>query len=116
VADVFIGNPANNSMGTTGIGTTAFGLFSSANNSGYVNATRDFNTGLQVGDTLSFRWAMNWDSSGGAKGFDLKTSTGANVFNVNNGANASIQAGGITANSGYGTTPMSVNVTRTTDG
>ena len=115
-AGVFIGNPANNGMGTTGIGTTAFGLISSANNSGYVNATRDFNTGLQVGDTLSFRWAMNWDSSGGAKGFDLKTSTGANVFNVNNGGNASIQAGGITANSGYGTTPMSVNVTRTTDG
>jgi len=66
-AGVFIGNPSNNGMGTTGIGTTAFGLFSSANNSGYANASRDFATSLQVGDSLSFHWAMNWDSSGGAR-------------------------------------------------
>ncbi|MEY2851348.1 MAG: hypothetical protein RL549_47 [Verrucomicrobiota bacterium] len=118
-AGVFIGNPANNGMGTTGIGTTAFGLFSSANNSGYVNATRDFNTGLQVGDTLSFRWAMNWDSFGGAKGFDLKTSTGANVFNVNNGGSSTntITAGAVASTmGGYGTTPMLVTATRTTNG
>jgi len=115
-AGVFIGNPSNNGMGTTGIGTTAFGLFSSANNSGYANASRDFATSLQVGDSLSFHWAMNWDSSGGAKGFDLKTSTGANVFNVNNGGNQNITVGGVLANGNYGTSPMLVNVTRTTNG
>ena len=114
-AGVFIGNPANNGMGTTGIGTTAFGMFA-APSSGYVNASRDLATSLQVGDTLSFRWAMNWDSSGGAKGFDLKTSTGANVFNVNNGGNQNITAGGVLANGNYGTSPMLVNVTRTTNG
>jgi len=118
-AGVFIGNPATNGMGTTGIGTTAFGLFSSANNSGYVSATRDFNTGLQVGDTLKFNWAMNYDSSGGAKGFDLKTSTGANVFNVNNASSSTntINAGGVASTmGGYGTIPMTVTVARTTNG
>jgi autotransporter-associated beta strand protein len=116
-AGVFIGNPSNNGMGTTGIGTTAFGLFSSANNSGYVNATRDLTAPLGVGDTLSFYWAMNWDSgASGAKGFDLKTSGGANVFNVNNGGNQNITAGGVLANSNYGISPMLVNVTRTTNG
>jgi autotransporter-associated beta strand protein len=119
-AGVFIGNPSNNGMGTTGIGTTAFGLFSSANNSGYVNATRDLTAPLGVGDTLSFYWAMNYDGgSAGAKGFDLKTSGGANVFNVNNGGSSSIivNSGGVAStNAGYGTTPMLVTVTGTTTG
>ena len=68
-AGVFIGNPANNGMGTSGIGTTAFGLFSSANNSGFVSATRSFNSSLGVGDSFSFYWAMNFDGGpAGAKG------------------------------------------------
>ena len=38
----FLGNPANNGMGTTGIGTNAFGLF--ATGSGYMNANRPFSS------------------------------------------------------------------------
>lgn len=119
-AGVFIGNPANNGMGTANIGTTAFALFSSANNSGYVNASRNIAAPLGVGDTLSFYWAMNFDSGpAGAKGFDLKTSTGANVFNVNNGGSSTnvVSAGGLSSsNGGYGTIPMLVTVAGTTNG
>ena len=107
-------------MGTANIGTTAFALFSSANNSGYVNASRNIAAPLGVGDTLSFYWAMNFDGgAAGAKGFDLKTSAGANVFNVNNGGNSAItvNAGGlVSTNTGYGTTPMLVTITGTTNG
>jgi fibronectin-binding autotransporter adhesin len=106
----FIGNPANNGMGTTGIGTTAFGVY--ANGSGYMNAGRGLDAGLGVGDTLSFYWAMNWDANGGAKGFDLK-SGGTTVFNVNNGGSATITAGGNNAFTAYGTTPMLVTLSRT---
>ena len=52
----FIGNPANNGMGTTGIGTTAFGIWSTGNN-GYFNASRGFDSGMQIGDTFTFYWA-----------------------------------------------------------
>ena len=54
----FIGNPGSNGMGTDGIGTTAFGMF--ATGSGYFNAYRTINNGIQVGDTFSFYWAINF--------------------------------------------------------
>ena len=40
----FIGNPANNGMNTTGIGTTAFGMWSTG--SQYVNANRSITNGM----------------------------------------------------------------------
>ena len=115
-AGVFIGNPANNGMGTAGIGTTAFGLFSSAADSGYVNATRSFNSSLGVGDSLSFYWAMNFDGGPtGAKGFDIR-SGGSTVFNVNNGGSQNISVGGVTVFTNYGTSPMLVTLLRTSSG
>ena len=115
-AGVFIGNPANNGMGTAGIGTTAFGLFSSAADSGYVNATRRFNSSLGVGDSLSFYWAMNFDGGPtGAKGFDIR-SGGSTVFNVNNGGSQNISVGGVTVFTNYGTSPMLVTLLRTSSG
>ena len=42
----FIGNPANNGIGDNGIGTTAFGMY--ATGSGYFNASRSINNGIQV--------------------------------------------------------------------
>jgi hypothetical protein len=107
----FIGNPANNGIGTSGIGTTAFGMFATLN-SGYFNAYRSINNGIQVGDTFSFYWAINWDAGGGSKGFDLR-SGGTNIFNVNNGGSSTITANNVNANTDYGTTPMLVTITRT---
>jgi hypothetical protein len=80
-AGAFIGNP--NSAGISGFGTSAFGLYANplANNPSVV-ASRDFSSPLQVGQTFSLQWAVNWDTdstnrkgfrvfSGGASGTQL---------------------------------------------
>lgn len=107
----FLGSPANNGMGTTGIGTNAFGLYATGN--AYFNGGRAFDSAMQVGDSFTFWWAMNWDANGGGKGFDLKANN-ATIFNVNNGGStAAITTSNGTADSNYGTTPMLVTATRT---
>lgn len=106
----FIGNPANNGMGTTGIGTTAFGMFSTG--TGYFSAYRSINNGIQIGDIFSFYWAINWDANTGAKGFDLRSGS-TTIFNVNNGGSSTITINNVDANTNYGTAPMLVTVTRT---
>ena len=106
----FVGNPSNDGMGTTGIGTSAWGFF--ATGSDYINALRTMTAGMQFGDELTFYWAMNFDAGGGSKGFDLKNG-GTTIFNVNNTGNATITTTNGTANSNYGTTPMLVTLTRT---
>lgn len=106
----FIGSPANNGMGTTGIGTTAFGLF--ANGNAYFNGGRAFDSAMQIGDSFTFWWAMNWDANGGSKGIDFKANN-ATVFNVNNAGSSAITTSNGTADSNYGTTPMLVTATRT---
>ncbi len=106
----FIGNPANNGMGTTGIGTTAFALY--ATGTSYCNANRTFDA-LQWNDKLSFYWAMNWDAnSSGSKGFDIKANN-TTVFNVNNGGSATISCTNGVIDNTYGTNPMFVEITRT---
>ncbi len=108
---VFIGNPSSNGMGTAGIGTTAFGMWS-VGPSGYCNASRSIIGGMQIGDVLSFYWAINWDANAGTKGFDFKN--GANtIFNVNNGGSPTITTSNGNATTAYGTTPMLVTITRT---
>jgi fibronectin-binding autotransporter adhesin len=114
----FVGNPSNDGMGTTGIGTTSWGAYASGSSSGWVNATRSLSTAMQVGDSFSFYWAMNWDSggSGGSKGFDLKNSSGINIFTLVNTSTQTISyqnAGTGTVSGNYGTTPMLVTVNRT---
>ena len=108
----FIGNPSNNGMGTTGIGTTAFGLY--ATGGAYFSGGRAFDSAMQVGDTFTFWWSMNFDANGGGKGFDLKANN-TTVFNVNNFNSGAITTTSGTANSNYGTTPMLVTATRTSD-
>ena len=106
---VFTGSPAANGMGTSGIGTTAFGLWSTG--TGYTDAIRG-GFGMGVGDSLSFYWAMNWDANGGAKGIDFRVD-GNGAYNLNNGGSSTITAGGVNADTAYGTTPMLVTLTRT---
>jgi hypothetical protein len=106
----FIGNPANDGNGTSGIGTSAFGIY--ATGAGYFNARRSLSTPMMVGEELSFYWIFNWDAAGGSKGFDLKAGTNT-VFNVNNTGSATITTSNGTANTSYGTTPMLVTLTRT---
>ena len=107
----FIGNPTDAGIGTgNGLGTTAFGMYSFQQN-GYRNAERGFDTGMQVGDTFSFVWGMNWDAGNGNKGFDLK-SGGTTIFNVNNGGSSTISGTPGTIFTNFGTTPMIVTLER----
>ncbi|HMM12964.1 MAG TPA: autotransporter-associated beta strand repeat-containing protein, partial [Bacteroidales bacterium] len=108
----FIGNPSSDGMGTSGIGTTAFGLY--ATGSDYVNANRLMSESMQFNDKFSFYWAMNWDANGGNKGFDIKAG-GSTVFNVNNSGSATISSSNGTADDTYGTNPMFVEIVRTGD-
>tara|TARA_R110002126_G_scaffold291415_1_gene452222 strand:- start:323 stop:2659 length:2337 start_codon:yes stop_codon:yes gene_type:complete len=109
----FVSNPSNDGMGTTGIGTTAWGFY--ANSSNYINANRPISIGMEVGDAFTFYWAMNFDTgvSGGNKGFDFKKSDGTTIFNVNNSDTSTITSSNGTADANYGTTPMLVTLTRT---
>ena len=113
----FIGNPNNNGISTTAMGTTAFGLYSTG--SGYINASRGFSTGLQVGDSFTFDWGINWDANGGSKGFDLKSGSTILLTVLNSGGvNVPTISGGSmgTIDSSYGTGNMAVTITRTTTG
>lgn len=112
----FIGNPSSDGISTNGMGSTAFGMFSTANNGQYANRSRGFDVGMGIGDTFSFDWGINWDTGTGAKGFDLK-SGGTTIFNVNNGTTAAITTTGSgTADSSFGTNNMRVTLTRTSTG
>ena len=106
----FIGNPANDGMGTTGIGTTAFGLYATGNH--FFNGGRAFDSAMQVGDSFTFWWAMNWDANGGSKGIDLKANN-ATIYNINNGGSEAITTSNGTADSTFGLNPMFVTATRT---
>ncbi|MFM7218156.1 MAG: hypothetical protein ACKO1U_09075, partial [Bacteroidota bacterium] len=107
----FIGNPANDGMGTSGIGTTAFGCYAGPS-SGYTNMNRSLSSPMSLGDTLRFWWSINWDANGGNKGFDLKSGA-TTVFNVNNNNSATLSTNNGPANTNYGTTPMRVTLIRT---
>jgi hypothetical protein len=111
---VFLGNPASDGMGTTGIGTNAFALFAT-DGSNYVSTSRTFATPLSVGETFSFYWAINFDANGGNKGFDLKAG-GVTIFNANNNNTSTITSNLLApynvVDGGYGTTPMLVTLTR----
>ena len=112
----FIGNPANDGMGTSGIDTVAFGMF--ATGTQYANARRTFSTPMKVGEELTFYWAMNWDASTGNKGFDLLANDSITVFNVNNGGTSAIildiSAVKDTAFRNYGVRPILVTLLRAT--
>jgi len=117
LTSTFVGNPSSAGIGTAGIGTAAWVARAAGSTSEWVNATRPLTTAMQVGDSFSFYWAMNWDSGGaGNKGFDLKNSAGTNIFTLLNTNTQNItysNAGTGTISGNYGTTPMLVTVNRT---
>ena len=106
-ASPFIGNPA--SGGITGMSTESFGLAANAQGSGAtVTAARSLSTALQVGETFSLQWGINWDGDNGAngnKGFNLLVG-GVQVVNVNNGGNSDIGLNGVNTGFAFGTNAM----------
>ena len=104
----FIGDP--NAAGISGLGTSAFGQFANPTGSGaFANADRSLTSAMQVGDTFSLQWAINFDSgTGGNKGFSLYTGgvAGTQLINVNNGSSAAITINGVDTTFAYGTSVM----------
>jgi len=113
-ANNFIGNPAD--AGISGMSTESFGLYANPAGSGaFVNALRSLNTALQVGQTFSFQWGINWDGGNGTsgnKGFNLNVGQNQ-VVNVNNGGNSDIQFNSINTGMGFGTQVMTWSFTYT---
>ena len=104
------------------MGTQAFGQFANTNGTGaFANADRSFSTAMSVGDTFSFQWGINFDSGGGAKGFNLYSGGpgGTQLINVNQGGFPGDLFISFGTNSGinlsnfisYGTSPMTWSFT-----
>jgi len=108
----FIGNPADAGIGTLNLGTTAFGVRATESGN-YANISRAFNNPLNVGETFSFYWGVNWDTDGGGnnKGFNLLSGVDE-IVNVNMGGSATITVNGIDSGIAFGTDPMLVSMGR----
>ena len=118
-AGAFIGNPTNAGITTNAVfGAQAFGLYANPEATGvFVNTDRTFPL-LQVGQTFSFQWAVNFDSGsgGGNKGFNVYSggTGGTQIANVNQGGfPGDITLSGSNAITNYGTAPMTWSFTRT---
>lgn len=112
-AGAFVGNATVG--GITGLANPSFGLFANPNSSGaFVNADRSFSTPLQIGQTFSVQWGINYDSgTDGNKGFNLYTGapgTGE-IVNINNAGNPTITINGQDTGFGYGTNAMTWSFT-----
>lgn len=109
----FIGDP-NSQAGIGGMSAQSFGLYANPAGSGaYMAAVRQLTTPLQVGETFSLQWGINFDGNNGIqgnKGFNLKVG-GVQVVNVNNGGNSDIQVNGLNTLLGYGTNAMTWSFT-----
>ena len=77
---------------------------------------------MQVGEKLTFYWAMNWDTGSGSKGFELQhssTSSATKLIEIKNTNSAALEAihsgSSETAQSNYGTNAMLVTLDRTSN-
>jgi hypothetical protein len=104
-AGVFIGDPTSASI--TGLSAPAFGMYANPGPSGAgASVNRAFSAPLNVGDTFSFKWGVNWDSDVGNKGFSIFAGTNE-VVNVNQaGFPGDITFNGTNTTLQFGTDPM----------
>ena len=104
-AGTLIANPAGSGVG--GMSAESFCLDATGPGS-YVNADRALQAPLEIGQSLSIQWGINWDGNNadaGNKGFNLYAA-GTEVINVNNAGTSAITLNGINIGFGYGTTAM----------
>lgn len=113
-AGAFIGDPSF--AGITGMSSESFGLYANPQGSGAtVTASRPLSTALQVGETFSLQWGVNWDGdnfTAGNKGFNLFVGA-TQVVNVNNGGNANINFNSVDTGMGFGLAAMTWSFTYT---
>lgn len=112
-AGAFIAGPSANGVD---LGASSFGLYANPNTSGAsVEALRDFDGAMLVGQVFSFTLGINWDSgSDGAKGFSLYDTLGGEIFNMNNGGSSVITYSGSSSGTmfaNYGVNAMNVAIT-----
>ena len=100
-AGFYTGNPSDKSI--SGMPNPSWGMY--ANTGGFADANRSFASAMQVGDTFSLLWGINFDTGAGNKGFSLYVG-GTEVVNVNNGGTSAITINGANVGFGYGTTAM----------
>ena len=113
----FIGDP--NFGGVTGMGTQAFGLYANPDGTAATVTVRRGFSALNVGETFSVQWGVNWDSGAGNKGLNIFADA-VELININMGAfpgnitfNGSLAINGET---GFGTDPMTWSFTHITPG
>ena len=108
-AGVFIGDPR--SAGISGMSEETFGFF--ANPIGSVanaEVARFFSQPLEIGQTFSFQWGLNWDSDdeNSNRGFNLR-SGGVEIININMANSATITINGSPMFNNYGTQGFTLN-------
>ena len=108
-AGAFIGNPTNAGIGV--MSPDSFGLYANPTNGGnFINANRNLSAAMQVGDTFSFQWGVNFDSDGpGSKGFNLFVGSTEIVNVAMGGSPGNITVNGTNTTFGYGTNVMTWN-------
>jgi hypothetical protein len=108
----FIGDPSF--AGISGMSVESFGIFANPQGSGAsFTATRPLTAALQVGETFSLQWGINWDGDNGFngnKGFNLLVGA-TQVVNVNNGGNSDIGFNGVNTGMGFGSAAMTWSFT-----
>lgn len=113
-AGSFIGDPSSGGM--SGLSSSSFGLYANPTGSqASSSAERGFSSSLAIGQTLSFKWAINFDSGGGtnaSKGVVLSAGS-SEIFNIYNGGSQNISLNGTDVSTGYGTSAMTWSLTRT---
>jgi hypothetical protein len=113
-AGAFIGNPSDAGISNM---SSSFGLYANPNGSNAtVSASRAITGGLSEGQSLSFQWAINFDSDGGIKGFRIYTGGlgGTLTANVSQGSfPGNITISGTETGLTYGTSPMLWTFSRT---
>jgi fibronectin-binding autotransporter adhesin len=97
----YLADPASKSI--TGMSNPSWALFGNAG--GFIDANRSFSSALQIGDTFTLVWGINFDTGAGNKGFNLYVG-GTQVANVNNGNSSAITVNGNNTGFGYGTAAM----------
>ena len=112
VSGVFLGDPA--AAGIQGMSSKSFGLYAKGGSASSATAIRSF-PALNVGDSIAFQWAINFDSgpAGGNKGFNLWAGS-THLLNVENAGNNNpvINVAGTSSGMAYGTQAMNWSITR----
>jgi glycosidase len=115
ISGAFIGDPS--AAGIQGMNAKSFSLYANGGSGSSAKAIRAF-PALNVGDSIAFQWAINWDAgaAGGNKGFNLWAGT-THLFNVENAGNnnPAINVAGQNSGMAYGNQTMNWSITRTSE-